>query len=204
MDYTNLTLKKYLKALAGKYAVPGGGSSVSVVGANATALLLMVCNFTIGVKAYTKYEKRIFTIIHKLEKVLKTYEKLVTEDTIVYTALVQAFKLPKEDKKRASKLKKALKDAAKVPQEICDLSLKTIVYADELIEKGNKNLITDIACSILFFKAAFDASKYNVLINIEFLDKDLYKKEKLKFKEQSKIMDKKSKFFLKKIDKIMG
>ena len=50
--HINEPLKKYIDELAAKQPTPGGGSAAALAGAMGSALLEMVCNFTIGNKKY--------------------------------------------------------------------------------------------------------------------------------------------------------
>ena len=58
-----------------------------------------------------------------------------------------------------------------------ELSLKALHLCEKMIEQGNKNAVSDLACGILFLDAAIQGAGLNVEINLSSLDE----KEKLEW-----------------------
>ena len=92
-------------------------------------------------------------------------------------------------------LPEALCQASKVPFEVANLSFKLLKLNQDLVEKGNRNLISDVGVSVVFALTALKTAALNVEINLagikdkEFVTK---KREELAFllKEGKKIKGK--------------
>ncbi|MBU4149456.1 MAG: cyclodeaminase/cyclohydrolase family protein, partial [Candidatus Omnitrophica bacterium] len=158
--YVNKSLKKYIDELAAKKPVPGGGSAAGLAGAIGTALLEMVCNFTIGNDKYKSVEKTVKKHLFSLTKARKTFLALIDDDTEIYSKIRDAFRT--KDKKI---IEKALKDGYYVSSRACRLSKGTMETALGLAEKGNPNLITDVGCAAELLQAAFNSAAFNCKIN---------------------------------------
>ncbi|MBU1888291.1 MAG: cyclodeaminase/cyclohydrolase family protein, partial [Candidatus Omnitrophica bacterium] len=85
--YVNKSLKKYIDELAAKKPVPGGGSAAGLAGAIGTALLEMVCNFTIGNDKYKSVEKTVKKHLFSLTKARKIFLALIDDDTEIYSKI---------------------------------------------------------------------------------------------------------------------
>ena len=199
MEYLNTTIKKYLDDLASNLPAPGGGSAAALVSSSGVSCLLMVANFTVGKKGYESVQEEIKNIITELSKNKTELEKYIDKDVKVYNEVVTAFELPKntpiEIETREKKIQEATKNAAYVSFEMMKFSHQCLIFAERLLEIGNKNLVTDIACGVLFLSTGIFAAKYNVLINLKSV-KDTYftqemKKEVRKIVTDTKIVSKK-------------
>ncbi len=199
MEYLNTTIKKYLDDLASNLPAPGGGSAAALVSSSGVSCLLMVANFTVGKKGYESVQQEIKNIIADLSKNKTELEKYIDKDVKAYNEVASAFKLPKttpiEIETRDKKIQEATKNAAYVSFELMKISHQCLFFAEKLLEIGNKNLVTDIACGVLFLSTGIFAAKYNVLINLKSV-KDTYftqemKKEVRKIVTDTKIVSKK-------------
>jgi len=167
-------INKYIADLSSKLPAPGGGSASALVSTAGVGLLLMVANFTVDKKGYENYQNEIRSLLLILEKYTAQLEKLVDEDITAYGKISAVYKLPKDtDEQKAYKEQQnqsVLKEAMEVPLQIMTASNEVLTQtAERLLEIGNKNLITDVACGVLFLKAGIDGAKYNVDINLSFI-----------------------------------
>lgn len=180
MKYLNGTVDEYLRDLSARLPAPGGGSAAALVGAVGVACLEMVANYTIGKTGYERYQKEIKRIISKLAKFRVALQRLIDEDVEAYSKLSSAYKLPKEDKTRQAKIKRATKGALKVPFEVLNLCLSSLKLSERLLEIGNRNLITDVGCGATFLRSAIKSAELNIRINLKSLrDGNLEKKLKI-------------------------
>lgn len=170
MQYLNQSIKKYLDDLAGRLPAPGGGSASAVAGAEGAALLAMVLNFTIGKKGYEEFQERAKELLKKVEQIMAGLSALIDEDVRAYEKLDSVFKMPKntedEKGKRAGAMETALKNAMRVPEEICRLALAAARLSPVILEKGNVNLASDVGVGITLLAAAFRGGQLNVEINL--------------------------------------
>jgi formiminotetrahydrofolate cyclodeaminase len=172
--HINEPLKKYIDELASRKPTPGGGSAAALTGATGTALLEMVCNFTIGNDKYKDAEEYVKGCTHSLKNIHDGLLAIIDDDVKAYSEIRTAFKT-----KDKAGIDKALKNGYYVCLRICELSRDALKVTEELPEKGNPNLITDIGCGAELLNAAFNAGVFNCEINLNGIgDKDFAKKEK--------------------------
>lgn len=171
--YGKETINKYLKKLASKSPVPGGGSAAALVGAVGAALLSKVANFTIGKEKYRGVEDEMKDILNCTEALRGEFMKLCSDDAKAYKKLSKIFKMPKGEE-RAKKLKDALKEAMQVPFEVCQAVYKAFELCLPLCRKGNRNLITDVGDAALMLDCAFGSALLNVEINLKSIKDDAF------------------------------
>lgn len=151
MTYIEENLKKYLDDLAAKLPAPGGGSAAALTAGLGMALVSMVVNFTMGKPRYAEYEKELKEILSKSESLRVELLNLVDLD-------VQAYK------------SKNLRDALNIPFMVCRLSFEGMKLCPPLINKGNINLISDVAVAAVLLESGFSAAYFNVEINLKSLN----------------------------------
>lgn len=172
--YINESVKKYIDDLAARQSTPGGGSAAGLCGALGTALLEMVCNFTVGKEKYKDVKQDVQGYLVSLKKVRDEFSIIIDEDVKAYSAIRDAFKT--SDKKL---IDKALKDGYYVCLKICELSKVAMGIAPDLAEKGSSGLITDVGCGAEFLNATFNSGIFNCEINLSGIeDKVFTEKEK--------------------------
>ena len=162
--YLEGSIENYLNDLAARKPAPGGGSAAALQAAAGVALMAMVANYTIGNPKYKEHEARARELLKKCEEARRNLQVLVDEDVAAYTRLSEALKAG--DK---SKLDVSYKEALIPPYEICWTSANCMKLCAELVEFGNKNLITDTAIAAIFLEGAFFAAKYNVYVNLKYI-----------------------------------
>ena len=172
------SLNNYLNKLASKSPTPGGGSAAALLGALAAGLVSMVANFTIGKPKYKKVEKRLGKILERAEKLRERLSRLTEEDCLAYSKISDAERLPKGEE-RNKVMQKALCQASKVPFEVANLSFKLLKLNQDLVKKGNRNLISDVGVSVIFSLAALETAAINVEINLASIkDKEFVTKKR--------------------------
>ena len=175
-------MKKYVDDLAARLPAPGGGSAAGLSGALGTALLEMVCNFTVGKEKYKAVEQDMKNHLVSLKKIREEFMALVDEDVRAYSTIRDAFK--GKDKRV---IDKALKGGYYISLKSCELSKKAVEIAVDLPEKANPNLITDVGCAAELLRASFNSGIYNAEINLKGIeDKEFVAKEKEVLRELKK------------------
>lgn len=159
----------FIDELASKAPTPGGGGASAYCGALAAALSSMVCNLTLGKKAYEAAEAEVSAAADQLAALQVRLLELVDEDARAFTPLAAAYGMPKETpQEQAAKeatLQQALIAACDVPLEIMRTCAQVIDLAALLAEKGSRLALSDAGVSALFAKAALQGASLNVLIN---------------------------------------
>lgn len=171
MLYIEQSIKKYLEDLSAKLPTPGGGSIAALIGALASGLASMVCNFTIGNEKFANSQEEARGILSSVTGLREESSKLVDEDARVYGKVNLAYKLPKnteeEKVKRALAIQKALKEAMHVPMRIVQISYQILESSSRLVEIGNPMLITDTGMVAILAYAAMESARLNVEINLK-------------------------------------
>jgi len=108
--------------------------------------------------------------------------RLAVEDTEAYAEVSRAYGLPKETeeqkKARSQAIQEACKLALQVPSKVMSAGAKILRLLTELVDIGNKNLITDTGVSALMSLAAVESAILNVRINLLFIKDETFVKEK--------------------------
>ncbi len=159
------SLNNYLNKLASKSPTPGGGSAAALLGALAAGLVSMVANFTLGKPEYKTEEKSVGRILERAEKLRERLSRLTDEDCLAYRKISDTYHLPKGEE-RNKVMQKALCQASRVPFEVANLSSKLLKLNQDLVKKGNRNLISDVGVSVIFALAALETAALNVEINL--------------------------------------
>jgi len=168
--YCNKSLKRYLSDLSKKLPTPGGGSASALVGGLGVSLLGMAVNFTVGKPQYQKYEKELREILKDIENLRDKFLKLVDEDVMAYKS-------------------KDIQWCLKVPLEVSRICFSSIKLCPLLIKKTNPNLISDIACALVFLEAGFFGGYFNVEANLKFIkDKKMTDKIRKEILTKAKII----------------
>jgi len=162
--------------VASSSPAPGGGSVASSAGALAAALTAMVCRLSVGKKQYAAVKEELSDVRDKADKLLADLKELIDTDKESFNAVMEAFKLPKSDK-RDQVVEEANKGASLVPLEVMKKSLEVLKLARTVAAKGNENSITDAGVAGLMGQAAVEGAGYNVRINLTSIaDKDFVTK----------------------------
>lgn len=168
--FVDMTLDQFLEELASSAPVPGGGSGSALGGALAAGLLSMVCNLTIGKKGYEAVDAEMRKILAKSEEIRVTLPDLLQEDTEVYSAVMDAYRLPRksaeEKAAREATLQRALREAAEVPLKVAKLCGEIVELCLPAAQKGNKWAVSDAGVAVLLAEASMRGALLNVEINL--------------------------------------
>jgi len=165
-----VSLSGFVSSVASSTPTPGGGSVAAHVGALAAALAQMVAGLTVGRKKYAAVEADMKQIGLEAAELGNTLASLVEADARAYTAVSEAYKLPKEPEDAAARRGRAIGDAllgaAKVPLETAHACARVAELAAAVAVRGNTNAVSDAGVAALLAEAACRGAAYNVRINI--------------------------------------
>ncbi|MCS7233046.1 MAG: cyclodeaminase/cyclohydrolase family protein [Synergistetes bacterium] len=165
MKLKESTLEGFLKELSSSSPVPGGGSVAALMGALGAALISMVSNLTLGRKGYEPFEDDIKRLLNISESLMGNLLQKVDEDAEAFNSFMSALKLPKDSEERQMALEEALKKATLLPLSVMELSFEVLKLSKELLDKGNKNAMSDVAVAAISAYAGMESAYFNVLIN---------------------------------------
>jgi len=163
----------FLDELASALPAPGGGSAAAYAGAMGAGLVAMVSGLTIGRKKYAEVEAEMHAVHVMAEKLRAEMTQAVEDDAASFEAVIGAFKLPKETEEqqtaRTAAIQIATMNAAYVPLQSVQRSVKIMELAIKCAEHGNLNAISDAMSGFAMSRASLTAAAYNVRINIHSL-----------------------------------
>jgi formiminotetrahydrofolate cyclodeaminase len=173
----------FLDELASKQATPDGGSAAAVMGAQAAALVSMVCNLTIGKPKYAEVELDMQTLLAESEALRQTLLGMIKADVDVFDKLMACYGLPKDtdaDKAhRSQQIQIVLREATEVPLACAKACAKTIALSRVAAEKGNLGVISDAGVAVMAGYAGLKSAALNVHINTSSLKDREFAKAKL-------------------------
>jgi formiminotetrahydrofolate cyclodeaminase len=168
-DFTKRSCEAFVRILASKEPVPGGGAAAALVGAVGIALGGMVASLTVGKPKYAHVEEDMTALKTKADLLQEELLALVKRDAEAFEPLSKAYSLPKateEEKARKSRImEEALREACSVPMEIMEKCCAAIDLHREFADKGAAIAISDVGCGVACCKAALQAAGLNVFIN---------------------------------------
>ena len=165
----DLTLEGFARETASESAAPGGGSVSAAMGAFGAALATMVANLSAHKRGWDDRWKEFSDVAEKGQALLDRLLKLIDEDTAAFNRIMDVFSMPKgtdeEKAARAKALEEATLNAARVPLETMETTLKALPLALEMAQKGNPASASDAGVAALAAVAGIKGARLNVRIN---------------------------------------
>lgn len=161
MSFLDLKVSEYLSKVGDKTSTPGGGSVLGLVLSLACNLDMMVCNFTLNKKGYEEVTKEVETLINEINSIDLEAKKLMDEDSISFSKLMDAYRSKDEDKIASSSI-----DAAMVPYKLFIETKKLEEISSRLCEIGNKNVTSDSQIAHDLCLSIYDGCRLNIEANI--------------------------------------
>lgn len=157
---------------------PGGGSVSALVSVLGISLARMYGHLSINKKKFKALEENAQNdFIERFNALVKMKEQLqraIDHDCDAYDEVMCAYKLPKttdvEIENRQQAILKATYLAIESPYNIMEESLKAMELCKDMVEYGNTNAISDLACGVIFLDSAIQGAGLNVLINLGMLE----------------------------------
>ena len=168
--FVDQPLASFLEALASGTATPGGGSVAALTGAQAAGLVAMVCNLTIGKKAYAAFEPEARALLAQAEALRQQLQAFIQADTDAFNALMAAYKLPKttddEIAARKAAVQAATIKATEVPLAMAAAARAVLPLCAPLAQHGNRSAVSDVGAAALAARSAVPTALLNVDINL--------------------------------------
>lgn len=171
-------INEFLKVLASDAPTPGGGSVAALSGALGCALLLMVCDLTIGKKKYLDVTPELEAVKPELENLFEELTDSIDRDAKAYDTFTEARQLPKntdeEKAKRREAMQIALRTAAETPKataRYCHMAMK---MGMEITQKGNVNVVSDAGVAMSCLMTGLTSALMNIAINLGGIQDEAY------------------------------
>ncbi|MEV1173919.1 cyclodeaminase/cyclohydrolase family protein [Nonomuraea sp. NPDC049784] len=166
----------FLAELAARVPAPGGGATAALHAAQAAALLGMVARYTTG-ERYASHAETVVAVIGEADTLRARTLRLAEEDAAAFTAVTDAYRLPKGEERSAA-IARALAGAAEPPARVVESATRVIELCEVLLPICNRNVVTDVAAAAEAARAALTTARVNVEVNLSGI-KDQQVREKL-------------------------
>ncbi len=183
MEIKDKTLQHFLDELASKQATPGGGSVAALMGAQAAALVSMVCHLTIGKEKYQSVEIEMQDLLKEAEALRETLTDMIRADVEVFERLMACYAMPKsteqEKIERSEAIQLILKEATLVPLACAQACMQAIELSRIAAEKGNTGVVSDAGVAVMAAYSGLKSAALNVYINTGSLKDKAFAQEKI-------------------------
>jgi glutamate formiminotransferase/formiminotetrahydrofolate cyclodeaminase len=126
----------------------------------------MVVSYSIGRKDLGEHQDELKVALTELARAQQVMLELMVEDQAAYEALTAARKLPEDDPARRGKFDAALLACIRIPQSVGATASAILQLCDRLVERVNKNLLSDLAVCAELAIATVRCAAYNVKVNL--------------------------------------
>lgn len=168
---SELTVAELLHKTALGTPVPGGGSLSAMAAAAGAALTQMVAGLTAGRKQFEAVTPEMNELAETAAQLRATLLVAMDRDADAYTAVMTAYRLPRETAeektRRADAIQKAIREAARVPLAVAEKALAVMTLAGTVVRHGNPNAMSDGAVGAMLARAALQGALCNVAINLK-------------------------------------
>ena len=177
----DMSLKDFANETSSESPAPGGGSIAAYCGAIGASLATMVANLSANKRGWDNRWEEFSDYAEKGLNFQDQLLNLVDEDTIAFNQIMEAFKLPKDNKadteKREIAIQESTKNAIETPFKVMEIALASMDIVKKMAEIGNPNSITDACVAALCARTAVRGAFLNVKINcLDYKDKEFVKK----------------------------
>jgi glutamate formiminotransferase/formiminotetrahydrofolate cyclodeaminase len=180
---TRMPIDTFTDLLSTDAPAPGGGSVSALCGGLSSALSSMVAALTHGKKGYEEAFDEMEKIGIEAQNLKDAFIADVDRDTQAFNRVMDAMRLPKKtDEDKASRLaaiEEATKEATLVPLSVLKRSMEAARLARRVVEKGNKNSISDGGVAALAARTAAEGAYLNIIINLPGIQDEKFKKDTL-------------------------
>lgn len=161
--FLNEPLSTFLDRVASGEPAPGGGACAAVTVGLAAALCAMAARFS----AATMTDAA--ALAERADVLRQQAAALASKDAEAYTAVLQAYRLPREPEgaARRERIRTALSAAADPPLAVVSIAVEVRALADRLLAEGNPNLRGDARTARLLAAAGCRAAAELVAANLQ-------------------------------------
>lgn len=170
MKFAEMTITRFLEALASPDPTPGGGTAAAMAGAMGTGLLVMVTGLAKSNTNSDAEKAALAAARQSLQPLIPALTELADADAAAFDQVMSAYRLPKaadEDKAaRSAAIQAALQGATTVPLQTLRACAAAMAHAETVAGDGNRSAVSDVGVAIGLLEAAAAGAEANVRINL--------------------------------------
>jgi formiminotetrahydrofolate cyclodeaminase len=164
MALHDTTLGSFLDTLGAKTPSPGGGAVAGLCGAVAAALAQMVVAYSEGKETLAEHANKHASAAARLSEIREQMLELAAEDERAYSTVNALQRLPQSDPAREG-LPAAVREAIDVPYSVLRCAHSLLKLLEDLADKSNPYLLSDLAIAAVLAEAAASAGMWNIRVN---------------------------------------
>jgi len=165
-----MTVSNFCDEVSADSAVPGGGSVAALAGSLGAALAAMVGNLSYRKPELLAVRDELAALAIEAQEVKSSLMGLVVEDSLAFTEVMEAMRLPKatDDEKavRSAAIARASEHATMVPFRTLKLCCRAAELAGRMATIGYVQCLSDGGTGAAMALAGAEGAAMNVLINL--------------------------------------
>ncbi len=193
--FPKFTIWDFSDELSRTSPVPGGGSASALSGALASALACMVLNITISKLKDDKDYRLLSDYSEKFQELKDYFLVAIDKDSESFDNYMKVLR----EGRSKEEVREALLRTVEIPLGVSERSLEGLRMINDIIDKVDINVISDLGCSIELFNSSFKGGYYNVLINL----KNFENEDKLRYQDRVQKILKDVENYVKKLENII-
>jgi glutamate formiminotransferase/formiminotetrahydrofolate cyclodeaminase len=176
-----MSLATFASEVASDRPVPGGGSVSAYSASLAASLVSMVARLTLKRPEHGKDWPVVKQLLTESDKLQRHLLSLVDKDSLSFSALMKAYRLPKESeqekKARSEEIQSKLRKACAVPLETAQQAGGVMALAKKLAPCANLNALSDLQTAVSLAQAGLSGAAANVAINLAGIKDTQFRRE---------------------------
>jgi formiminotetrahydrofolate cyclodeaminase len=183
-ELRTMSLTRFAEELAAATPAPGGSTAAAVPSALAAGLVATAARLSARSDPFSELAYDMEAVAGEADRLRAELLDLVDEDAEAFDRVMEARRLtgrtPEQRAARSREVQRAYKAAVEPPLRVCELSLRVLELAGEVLERGNPNTASDAGVAALFAAASLEAAALNAEIELGPVDDEGFRSVRLR------------------------
>ncbi len=163
----DMGLSEFFDAVSARVSTPGGGAVAGAVGALGATLSRMVAAYSMHKDRQTDQNCPVWSIADRLRQLDESLRQSIDDDAKAYGAYVAVSKAKNDTPEAKEELQQATRRSMGVPMGIATKSNDVLGALIDLMEWGNKWLLSDLEAAAILAEATVRCAACSVRVNAD-------------------------------------